>query len=95
MALATALMLRTCASRRTDLKVADSVFRQNVMTTLQTVVNLYWDLLYYRENVRVAEEALKWAQTQLKDNTRQVEIGNLAAIEVTRPSQKSPPVSRP
>jgi outer membrane protein TolC len=69
---------------KNDLKVADSVFRQNVMNTLQTVVNLYWDLLYYRENVRVAEEALKWAQTQLKDNTRQVEIGNLAAIEITR-----------
>ena len=69
---------------KNDIKVADVVFRQNVMNTLQTVVNQYWDLLYYRENVRVAEEALKWAQTQLKDNTRQVEIGNLAAIEVTR-----------
>ncbi len=54
------------------------------MTILQTVVNDYWDLLYYRENIRVAEEALKWAQAELKNNTRQVEIGNLAAIEVTR-----------
>jgi len=69
---------------KNGIKIADSVFRQNVIGTLQTVVNQYWDLLYYRENVRVAEEALKWAQTQLKDNTRQVEIGNLAAIEVTR-----------
>ncbi|MGD0010713.1 MAG: TolC family protein [Terriglobia bacterium] len=69
---------------KNDIKVADVVFRQNVMNTLQTVVNQYWDLLYYRENVRVAEEALKWAQTQLKDNTRQVEIGNLAAIAVTQ-----------
>jgi outer membrane protein TolC len=48
------------------------------------VVNLYWDLLYYREDVRVGEEALKTAQTLLKDNTRQVEIGALAAIEITR-----------
>jgi outer membrane protein TolC len=69
---------------KNDLKVADVVFRQNVMNTLQTVVNLYWDLLYYRENVRVAEEALKYAQTLMKDNTRQVEIGALAAIEITR-----------
>jgi outer membrane protein TolC len=69
---------------KNDLNVADSVFRQQVITTLAQVVNLYWDLLYYRENVRVAEEALKYAQTLLKDNTRQVEIGNLAAIEVTR-----------
>lgn len=69
---------------KNDLKVADSVFRQNVMSTLQTIVNDYWDLLYYRENIRVAEEAVKWAQADLKNNTRQVEIGNLAAIEVTR-----------
>jgi outer membrane protein TolC len=69
---------------RNDLKVADSVFRQQVITTLAQVVNLYWDLLYYRENVRVAREALSTAQTLLKDNTRQVEIGALAAIEVTR-----------
>ena len=69
---------------RNGLKIADSVFRQNVMTTLQTVVNDYWDLLYYRENIRVAEEYLKWAQADLKNNTRQVEIGNIAAIEVTR-----------
>ena len=69
---------------KNDINVADSVFRQNVMSTLQTVVNDYWDLLYYRENIRVAEEAVKWAQADLRNNTRQVEIGNLAAIEVTR-----------
>jgi len=69
---------------KNNLKVADSVFRQQVITTLASLVNLYWDLLYYRENVGVAEEALHYAQTLLKDNTRQVEIGNLAAIEVTR-----------
>jgi len=69
---------------KNDLKVADSVFRQNVMTTLQTVVNDYWDLLYDRENIRVAEEAVKWSEADLNNNTRQVEIGNLAAIEVTR-----------
>jgi outer membrane protein TolC len=69
---------------KNGLKFADSVFRQNVMTTLQTVVNDYWDLLYYRENIRVAEEYLKWAQADLNNNARQVEIGNMAAIEVTR-----------
>jgi outer membrane protein TolC len=69
---------------RNDLQLTDSVFKQQVMTTIAQVVNMYSDILYYRENVRVAEEALKWAQTQLKDNTRQVEIGNLAAIAVTQ-----------
>jgi outer membrane protein TolC len=69
---------------KNDLKVADSVFRQNVMTTMAAVVNDYWDLVYDRENIRVAEEAVKWAEADLRNNSRQVEIGNLAAIEVTR-----------
>ena len=69
---------------KNGLKFADSAFRQNVMTTLQTVVNDYWDLLYFRENIRVAEEAVKWAEADLNNNSRQVEIGNMAAIEVTR-----------
>lgn len=69
---------------KNDLKVADSVFRQQVINTIAQVVNLYWDLLYYRESVRVAQEALNYAQTLLRDNTRQVEIGALAAIEITR-----------
>jgi outer membrane protein TolC len=68
---------------RNGLKVADSVFRQNVMTTLGTVVNDYWDLLYYRENVRVQKDALEWAQTQLRDDKLQVEIGNMAGAEIT------------
>ena len=69
---------------KNGMKIADSVFRQNVMTTLGTVVNDYWDLLYDRENIRVAEEAVKWAEADLRNNSRQAEIGNLAAIEVTR-----------
>jgi len=69
---------------RNGLKIADAGFRQNVMATMQTVVNDYWDLLYDRENIRVANEYLKWAQSDLRNNSRQVEIGNLAAIEVTR-----------
>jgi len=68
---------------KNGLKVADSNFRQQVTTTLGNVVNDYWDLLYYRENVRVQEEALRWAQTQLRDDTLQVEIGNMAGAEIT------------
>jgi outer membrane protein len=68
---------------KNGLKIADNGFRQQVMTTLATIVNDYWDLLYFRENVRVQEEALEWARTQLRDDTRQVEIGNMAEAEIT------------
>jgi len=67
-----------------NLKVAGSVFRQQVITTVSQVLNLYWDYVAFKENVRVAEQALAYAQKLLSDNRRQVEIGTLAPIEVVR-----------
>jgi outer membrane protein TolC len=67
-----------------DLKVSYSVLRQQVITTVAQVLNLYWDYLSYKENVRVAEQALAYSEKLLSDNKRQVEIGTLAPIEVVR-----------
>jgi outer membrane protein len=69
---------------KADVAQADSVFRQQVMTTITSVLNLYSDLLSYKEQVRVAQQALAYAQKLLSDNKRQVEIGTLAPIEVVR-----------
>jgi len=67
-----------------DLKISSSVFRQQVITTVAQVLNLYWDFLSFKENVRVAEKALAYSEKLLSDNRRQVEIGTLAPIEVVR-----------
>lgn len=69
---------------KNDLRFADSQFRQQVMTTVTQVLNLYYDLVSFRENVGVAEKALGLAEKTLSDNKRQVEIGTLAPIEVVR-----------
>jgi outer membrane protein len=69
---------------KNDLKVADAVFRLQVITTVAQVLNLYWDYLSFKENVGVAEQALAYSQKLLSDNKRQVEIGTLAPIEVVR-----------
>ena len=69
---------------KNDLKVADSVFRQQVIITLGTVLNDYWDFLSDKENVRVKQQALAYSQKLLADNKKQVEIGTLAPIEVVR-----------
>jgi outer membrane protein TolC len=69
---------------RNDMKIADSVFRQQVISTLGSVLNLYWDYLSFKENVRVKEEGLAFSQKLLADNKKQVEIGTLAPIEVVR-----------
>jgi outer membrane protein TolC len=67
-----------------NLKVADDVFRTQVMNTVSNVINLYWNLVSYNENVRVAQEALAYSQKLLDDNQKQVDIGTLAPIEITR-----------
>jgi outer membrane protein TolC len=67
-----------------DLKISNSVLRQQVITTVAQVLNLYWDYLSYKENVRVTEQALAFSEKLLSDNKRQVEIGTLAPIEVVR-----------
>jgi outer membrane protein TolC len=69
---------------KNNLKIADSQFRQQVITTVSTVLSEYWDLVSFQENVRVAQQALAYAQKLLADNKRQVEIGSLAFIEVVR-----------
>src|SRR5208282_6056953 len=48
------------------------------------IENMYWDLVYAYENVRVQKEQLSFAQKTLSDNQKQVEIGTLAPIEVVR-----------
>ncbi len=67
-----------------DLKFADAAFRLQVSTTIAQVVNDYYTLLYDRQNVGVAQEAVNYSQHLLDDNKKQVEIGTLAPIEVVR-----------
>ena len=69
---------------KNDMKIADSTFRQQVITTVGQVATLYYTLLSDKEQVRVAEQAVAYAQKLLSDNKKQVEIGTLAPIEVVR-----------
>lgn len=67
-----------------DIKYEDAAFRVQVMTTVAQVVNDYYTLLYDRQNVGVAQEAVNYSQHLLDDNKKQVQIGTLAPIEVVR-----------
>jgi outer membrane protein len=65
-------------------EITDVAFRLQVITTVDQIENLYWNLVYAYENVRVQQEALAFAQKTLSDNQKQVQIGSLAPIEVVR-----------
>ncbi|MFZ0286019.1 MAG: TolC family protein [Terriglobales bacterium] len=65
-------------------EITDVAFRLQVITTVDQIENMYWDLVFAYENVRVQKESLAFAQKTLSDNQKQVQIGSLAPIEVVR-----------
>jgi len=69
---------------RNNREISDVAFRLQTITTVDQIENIYWDLVFAYENVRVQTESLAFAQKTLSDNKKQVEIGTLAPIEVVR-----------
>ena len=65
-------------------EITDVAFRLQVITTVDQIENMYWDLVFAYENVRVQLESLAFAQKTLSDTQKQVQIGSLAPIEVVR-----------
>ncbi len=65
-------------------EISDVAFRLQITSTVDQIENMYWDLVYAYENVRVQKEQLAFAQRTLSDTQKQVQIGTLAPIEVVR-----------
>lgn len=75
---------RNIRVQKNNLKVTDLQFKQQVIVTVAAVLNLYWDLVSFHEDVLSRKHELETAQLLLDDNKKQVNIGALAEIEVTR-----------
>jgi outer membrane protein len=65
-------------------EVADVAFRLQIITTVDQIENMYWDLVFAYENLRVKQESLTFSEKTLSDTKKQVEIGSLAPIEAVR-----------
>jgi outer membrane protein TolC len=63
---------------------ADMVFRQQVITTVSSILDLYWDLVSFLDNVKSKQEALAYNQRLYSDNKRQVDVGVLAPISIVQ-----------
>jgi outer membrane protein len=79
-----ALNNRTIQVAKNNLRAADLVFKQQVIVTVDTVVQAYWLLVSANQDVEVKRKALVLSQKLYSDNKRQVEVGTLAPIEVVR-----------
>ena len=69
---------------RNNRELSDLTFKLQVITTVAAVMDLYWDLVTFDENVRVQQQALATSTRLYEDNKKQVEVGTLAPIEVVR-----------
>jgi outer membrane protein TolC len=62
--------------------VSEIQLKQSVLDTIYSVEEAYWNYVGSIEYFRVMQESLKLAQDLLAKNTREVEVGMLAPIEV-------------
>ncbi len=63
-------------------EISDVAFRLQIITTVDQIENMYWDLVYAYENVRVQQEALAYTQKALDDAQRQAHVGTIPPIQV-------------
>lgn len=65
-------------------KIADLVFMAQAITTVTNTINAYWELVYAREAVKVQQQAVAVSDKLFNDNKKQLEIGTMAPLDVTR-----------
>jgi outer membrane protein TolC len=64
------------------LKYDEQGLRLQLNNSITAVENAYYELIYAQENVKVQQEALVLAQTQLDQDRQRVQIGTLAQLDV-------------
>ncbi len=75
---------RFIITAKNNRKISDVAFRLQVISTVNQIQNIYWDLVNAYEDVKVKERSVQLANKTLSDNKKQVEIGTLAPIEIVR-----------
>ena len=66
------------SAAKNQLKYSEQSLRQQLITTVAAVENAFYELIYAHENVKVEQEALNLAQTQLDQDNQRVQIKVIA-----------------
>jgi len=73
---------RNVSIAQNNLKVADLNFKEQVMATVKNVIDLYWDLVTLRNNLRTKQQSLDLAQKLHEDNRKRMAAGAIAPIDI-------------
>src|SRR5581483_12068211 len=75
---------RNIRVQRNNVKVSMLQFQQQLTTTVSAALNLYWDLVSFNADVNARTREVSTSRQLLENNRKQVDIGTIAPIEVTR-----------
>lgn len=64
--------------------ISDYQFKQQIMTSLTQVANAYWELVFARDNVGVAQHAVETADKLYSDTKKEVDIGTHAPLDLVQ-----------
>ncbi len=76
--------LRYLRIARNNKLITEITFRDQIITTVSQIENIYWDLVNAYENVTVQQRALDLAEKTLSDNEKEVAQGTMAPLTLVQ-----------
>jgi outer membrane protein TolC len=73
---------------RSRYRISDYTLRNQVIQLVNAAENAYWDVVQARENLRVAESALKLAEESLALTQKEFQLGAVAQLDLYNPEQQ-------
>ena len=65
-----------------NLKASDLTVKNQAITTVAGVVNLYWDLVTFNDELRVSQQTLQLDTQLYEDNQKRADLGAVAPIDI-------------
>jgi outer membrane protein TolC len=65
-------------------RIADWAFALQAITDITNTITAYWELVYAQANVKVEEQAVTVSEKLYNDNKKQLGVGTMAPLDVTR-----------
>ena len=81
--------LRFIHIARNNREIEDVTFRNQIISTVSQIENIYWDLVTAYEAVKVNERALQLAEKTQSDDEEEIRIGTLAPITLVQAQERS------
>ena len=73
---------RSLHKAQNNLKAGDLTVKNQAITTVAGVVNLYWALVTYNDELRVSQETLRLDTQLYQDNQKRADLGAVAPIDI-------------